>query len=65
LIANDDVSREKSDAINIKYDIEYKNGSDYVHFKPRLVVLPKQAASIKFKSDAGHVYEIHVLADKE
>lgn len=50
--------------IKLIYEVFYKNGSENMHFKPQFIVLPKQNAAMRWKSDSGHAYELHVVVER-
>ena len=62
LVSNNDA---KSNAIEINYDIEYKNGKDEMRANPHMIVMPNQEGTIRIASDSGHSYEMKVIAEKQ
>lgn len=64
LVARDVAMSGKNDDIRISYDIHYQNGKDKMHSKPEIVIAPNQEGAIRI-SDAGHEYEMHVLAKRQ
>lgn len=52
-------------AVEINYDIEYKNGSNEMRANPHIIVEPNQEEKIKLSSNAEHVYEMQVIAERE
>lgn len=63
LIARDAPMSGKND-IKINYDIQCQNGKEKMHSKPEIIVTPNQEGVIRI-SDAGHSYEMHVLAKRQ
>lgn len=56
------IATEKSKkAINIKFDVQYKNGSELVETKPEFILRPNQKGSILLSS-SGHAYQMSVVA---
>lgn len=51
--------------IEINYDIEYKNGAEKMHAKPKIVIAPHQETKIAIPSNSNHLYEMSVLAERE
>jgi len=64
LVARDVAMSGENDDIKISYDIYYQNGKDKMHSKPEIIIAPNQEGTIRF-SDAGHTYEMHVLAKRQ
>jgi hypothetical protein len=64
LIATDVTTTGKNNEIKISYDIEYLNGENKMHSKPKIILTPNQEGAIRI-SDAGHVYEVRVLAKRQ
>lgn len=62
LVANNDA---KNNAIEINYDIEYKNGKDEMRANPQMIVMPSQEGTIRIASDSGHSYEMKVIAERQ
>lgn len=52
------------DPINLRYDVQYQDGNEKIHFKPRMVLLPHQEGAVSFSSESGHVYELRVVAER-
>lgn len=63
LIARDMAGSGKNDGIRINYNIQYLNGKEKMHSKPQFILTPNQEGIITI-SEAGHTYEIHVLANR-
>jgi len=55
----------KNDAIEIDFDIEYKNKQGEMHSNPQMMVFPNQEAKITLSSDLNHTYEMLVVAARE
>lgn len=55
----------KNNAIEVDYEIEYKNGGEVLHTNPQMIVIPNQEAKISLSSDLHHSYEMFVLAERE
>jgi len=53
------------DNIEISYDIQYTDGEEKMHFKPKLVVTPNQEATMRIASDSDHSYEMKVIAERQ
>lgn len=64
LIARNAPKFVSNDAIEINYDIQYKDGQEKLHSKPQVVVAPNQENKINLSSDSSHSYELRVTADR-
>ncbi len=64
LIARNIAMSGENGDIKINYDIQIQNGKDKIRSKPEIIVTPNQEATIRI-SDAGHAYEMHVLAKRQ
>jgi hypothetical protein len=62
LVANNNA---KNNAIEINYDIEYKNDKDEMRANPHMIIMPNQEGTIRIASDSGHSYEMKVIAEKQ
>jgi|SRR5579872_1348054 len=59
------IAKEMSEnAITIKFDVQYKNGNERVETKPEFVLFPNKEGVIKL-ANAGHVFEMYVIAKKQ
>lgn len=56
---------EKSDAIAINYDIEFKNDKESMHSKPQMIVTPHHQGTLTIASDSGHTFEMRVIAERQ
>lgn len=52
------------DPINMSFDVQYQDGKEKIHFKPRTIVVPHQEGKVSFSSDSGHLYELRVTAER-
>ncbi|MBX3710263.1 MAG: M56 family metallopeptidase [Gammaproteobacteria bacterium] len=55
----------RNDAIEINYDIEYKNGKEEIRTNPQIIVVPNQEAEINLSSDSKHSYKMLVVAKRQ
>jgi hypothetical protein len=62
LLAKNDA---KNNAIEINYDLEYKNGKEEMRTNPQIIVIPNQESVIRIASDSGHSYEMKVTAERQ
>lgn len=65
LVAQDIKNSARDDAIEINYDIQYKDGNDKIHSKPQIIVTPNSEGKISMASSNHHSYELIVLAKRE
>ncbi len=65
LIAQDIKNAARDDAIEINYDIQYKNGNNKIYSKPKIIVMPNREGKISIASSKHHSYELIVLAERE
>ena len=55
---------ESNGPINMSYDVQYQDGKEKIHFKPRMIVLPNHEGTVSASSQSGHVYELRVIAGR-
>lgn len=64
IIARNTAKSGTKDSIDMNYDVRYQDGDEKIHFKPRMIVVPKQEGRVNFSSKSGHVYELRVIAER-
>lgn len=63
-IASNMTRSGSQDPINMRFDVQYQDGKENIHFKPHLIVAPHQEGTVSFSSDSGHLYELRVIAER-
>lgn len=61
VIASRTATKNKK-AINISFDVQYKNAKETLHIKPRLIVESNQPSKIRIQLDTGHSCDLVILA---
>lgn len=65
LVAHNAPRFGQKNAIEINYDIEYKNGEEELHANPQLIITPNHEEKIKLASSSERSYEMQVNIKKE
>lgn len=50
-----------NNSIAMKFDVKYKDGTEKLHSKPELVLVPGQEGNVSLSSGSGHLYQMGVM----
>lgn len=65
LIAKNAKTLSRNNAIEINYDLQFKNGNAEIETNPQITVTPNQETKINISSDSHHSYDMIILAERE
>lgn len=65
VVAKSYPANTSKNAIQLNFDIRYKNGNENIHTKPKLILLSDQEGRVRVASDSGHIYEMYVLVERK